>query len=211
MKSHIRRQSARIALTLGAAALGVTLLGAPAHADDAVSTSDSATLVADAGTVTPTDATTPDATTTATATTTTTTTATFTTASTTTSTTASAASIRQAKAAKVIALAKKYSGRPYRWGAAGPKAFDCTGYTKFIYKKIGVKLPHSGAQGKKGKKVSRKNAIPGDLVIFRDSSGRVFHVGIYAGKNKMYDAPTYGKKTGKHRIWSKHVEFRRMF
>jgi cell wall-associated NlpC family hydrolase len=119
-------------------------------------------------------------------------------------------SAAQVKRDKVIALAKKYSGRPYRWGAAGPKSFDCTGYTKFIFKKVGIKLPHSGAQGKKGKKVSRKNARPGDLVIFRDSSGRVYHAGIYAGGNKMYDAPTYGKKTGKHRIWSKRVEFRRV-
>lgn len=119
-------------------------------------------------------------------------------------------SAAQRKRDKVIALAEKYSGRPYRWGAAGPKAFDCTGFTKFIFKKVGVKLPHSGGQGTKGKKVSRKNARPGDLVIFRDSSGRVFHAAIYAGGNKMYDAPTYGKKTGQHRIWSQHVEFRRV-
>ncbi|WP_051367657.1 C40 family peptidase [Hamadaea tsunoensis] len=116
----------------------------------------------------------------------------------------------QTRAQKVIALARQYSGRAYRWGAAGPSAFDCTGFTRYIYKKVGVSLPHSGAQGVKGRKVARSSARPGDLVVFRDSSGRVFHAGIYAGGNKMYDAPTYGKKTGLHNIWSSRVEFRRL-
>ncbi|NUT36936.1 MAG: peptidase P60 [Hamadaea sp.] len=215
MKAPARRHTARIALTLGTAALGVSLLGVPALADDAVSTSDTTvsdttaadTTVADGTAV----VTTPTTTTGATATTATTTT-TATTATTVVATAPTAAQIRQAKAGKVIALAKKYSGRPYRWGAAGPKAFDCSGYTKYIYKKLGIKLPHHAAkQAKKGKRISRANARPGDLVFFKDSSGRIFHVGIYAGGNKMYDAPTAGKKTGKHRIWSKRVEFRRYF
>ncbi|NUR51952.1 MAG: peptidase P60 [Hamadaea sp.] len=206
MKSQLRRRTAGLVLAVGTGILAGTLTGTPTQASSvdsataptttAPATTAPATGVGAADTVVTENA--------VTATTATSTTAaTFTVAPT-------AVSSRAAKAAKVIALAKQYSGRPYRWGAAGPKRFDCTGYTKFIYKKVGVKLPHSGAQGRKGKKVSRAKALPGDLVIFRNSSGRVYHVGIYAGGNKMYDAPTYGKKTGLHRIWSKKVEFRRV-
>ncbi|MEV0273008.1 C40 family peptidase [Hamadaea sp. NPDC050747] len=208
MKSQLRRRTAGLVLAVGTGILAGTLTGTPTQASSvdsataptttAQATTAPATGVGAADTVV-----TENAVTATSATAMSTTAATFTVAPT-------AVSSRAAKAAKVIALAKQYSGRPYRWGAAGPKRFDCTGYTKFIYKKVGVKLPHSGAQGKKGKKVSRAKALPGDLVIFRNSSGRVYHVGIYAGGNKMYDAPTYGKKTGLHRIWSKKVEFRRV-
>jgi len=185
MKSQIRRRTARLVLAAGLGILGVALMGTPTQAG---STSDATVAATEAAPVGAADTVvTENAVVATTATLATTTTATS--AATSTTSTSS----RAAKAAKVIALAKQYSGRPYRWGAAGPKRFDCTGFTKFIYKKVGVKLPHSGAQGKKGKKVSRANALPGDLVIFRDSSGRVYHVGIYAGGNKMYDAPTYGK------------------
>ncbi|MEV6967490.1 C40 family peptidase [Hamadaea sp. NPDC051192] len=207
MKSQIRRRTARLVLAVGAGVLASTLTGTPTQASS-VDSAAAALASAPAATV-GTGVGAADTVVTENAVVATTAVATNATASTLTAA-PTAVSSRAAKAAKVIALAKQYSGRPYRWGAAGPKRFDCTGYTKFIYKKVGVKLPHSGAQGKKGKKVSRAKALPGDLVIFRDSSGRVYHVGIYAGGNKMYDAPTYGKKTGLHRIWSKKVEFRRV-
>jgi cell wall-associated NlpC family hydrolase len=193
------RNASRIALAFGAAAVGTSLLAAPAAASTGSETTTATAVTTTSDTTAATAATAVTASTAAT------------TIAATSATLATAPAARaQTKAQKVIALAKKYSGKKYRWGAAGPNAFDCTGFTRFIYKKVGVRLPHSGAQGKKGKKVSRKNARPGDLVIFRNSAGRVFHVGIYAGGNKMYDAPTEGKKTGKHRIWSSHVEFRRV-
>jgi cell wall-associated NlpC family hydrolase len=110
---------------------------------------------------------------------------------------------------RILALARKYSGRPYRWGACGPNAFDASGFTKFVFGKAGVKLPHGAGQGKKGRKVTRADARPGDLVIFRDASGRVLHTGVYAGGNKIYDAAP-GRATGKHPIGSQHVEFRRV-
>ncbi|MCP2327936.1 cell wall-associated NlpC family hydrolase [Hamadaea flava] len=207
MKSQIRRRTARLLLAVGAGVLAATLTGTPTQASSvdsaaaALASAPAAIVVTGVGAA--------DTVVTENAAVATTAVATNVTASAFTAA-PTAVSSRAAKAAKVIALAKQYSGRPYRWSAAGPKRFDCTGYTKFIYKKVGVKLPHSGAQGKKGKKVSRAKALPGDLVIFRDSGGRVYHVGIYAGGNKMYDAPTYGKKTGLHRIWSKKVEFRRV-
>lgn len=36
----------------------------------------------------------------------------------------------------LLAEAKKYIGTPYVHGAKGPKAFDCSGYTSYIYKKF---------------------------------------------------------------------------
>jgi peptidoglycan DL-endopeptidase CwlO len=114
------------------------------------------------------------------------------------------------KRARVIALAKSLSGRPYSYGAAGPRAFDCSGFTQYIFRKVGVKLPHqANAQKGRGVKVSRAGARPGDLVFFL-SGGHAYHVGIYAGGNYMYDSPRPGLRTGKHKIWTSNVVFRRV-
>jgi peptidoglycan DL-endopeptidase CwlO len=114
------------------------------------------------------------------------------------------------KRARVLAIARSLSGRPYVYGAAGPRAFDCSGFTQYVFRKVGVKLPHqANAQKSRGVRVSRASARPGDLVIFL-SGGHGYHVGIYAGGNYMYDSPRPGLRTGKHKIWTSSVIFRRV-
>ena len=93
---------------------------------------------------------------------------------------------------KVVSVAKKYQGVPYRYGGADPSGFDCSGFTQYVYAQFGVSLPHSssrqgtGAGG--GAVISPSDALPGDLVVM-DGGG---HVGIYLGGNKMIDAPKPG-------------------
>lgn len=88
------------------------------------------------------------------------------------------------KRQKVIKLAKKYVGTKYKYGGSSPKTgWDCSGFTRYIYKKVGVNLPHSASgQRKAGKAVSKSHAKAGDLVATSS------HVGIYDGHGKMYDA-----------------------
>ncbi|ROS23947.1 C40 family peptidase [Cellulomonas sp. PhB150] len=107
---------------------------------------------------------------------------------------------------KVVTVAKKYVGTPYRSGASGPRAFDCSGFTSYVFKKAGVKsLPRtSSAQHHVGKTVSRKNAKPGDIIW---SPG---HVAIYLGGNKMIDAPRPGKTIQVRSIWQSHPTFIRV-
>lgn len=90
----------------------------------------------------------------------------------------------------VVEIAKRYLGRPYRWAASGPDAFDCSGFTMFVYAQVGVRLPHSSrAQINCGERVSRDNLQPGDLVFF----GRpIHHVGIYVGGGMMIHSPRTG-------------------
>lgn len=88
----------------------------------------------------------------------------------------------------VIETAHELLGRPYRWAAAGPNAFDCSGFTQYVWKKAGVALPHnSGAQRASTKHVDLGKMKPGDLIF---SSG---HVGLYIGKGKMIHSPRTGK------------------
>ena len=82
----------------------------------------------------------------------------------------------------------QYLGTPYVWGASGPGAFDCSGFT-YVYAQIGVSLPHNAAaQYSYGTPVSRDQLEPGDLVFF-DGLG---HVGLYIGNGNFVHAPHTG-------------------
>jgi cell wall-associated NlpC family hydrolase len=105
-----------------------------------------------------------------------------------------------ASANRTIRIAKRYLGRRYVWGATGPRAFDCSGFTQYVMRKSkGITLPRiSRKQAYYGKYVSRRNLRPGDLVFFdtsRRRRGYVNHVGIYIGNNKFIHA-----SSGKHRV-----------
>lgn len=115
---------------------------------------------------------------------------------TTTAAVASAASYDASFGASVVALARQYIGCPYSYGASGPNAFDCSGFTSFIYKKMGISIPR-GASGqyKAGTPVSRENIQPGDLVFIADPAYTagypVSHVGIYIGNGQFIHASSY--------------------
>jgi peptidoglycan DL-endopeptidase CwlO len=81
--------------------------------------------------------------------------------------------------AAVIRYAYAQLGKPYRWGATGPDAFDCSGLTMMAWAQAGVSLPHSSrAQIGIGRQVTRSELQPGDL-IFRYSP--ISHVSLYVG------------------------------
>jgi cell wall-associated NlpC family hydrolase len=113
--------------------------------------------------------------------------------------------------AKVLAEARKHKGALYKFAAAGPKRFDCSGYTQYVYKKTtGKKLPHkANAQQKYGKKVSKSKKRIGDLIVVRSGSYGT-HAGIYAGNGYMWDSPHSGARVGKHKIWSNNYVVRRL-
>ena len=123
---------------------------------------------------------------TSTATTTTTTTApesTTTTPTTTTTATAAPAPPEPTPIERVLAYARDQIGRPYRKGAAGPDAFDCSGLVRAAYLTVGVDLPHySVTQASRGRSVDwRAEPIePGDLVFIRGDTPVIDlgHVGL---------------------------------
>lgn len=94
----------------------------------------------------------------------------------------------KAKTAVQTALAQ--IGKPYRYGAAGPNAFDCSGLTMYAWGKAGVYLPHSSrAQYGATPRISRSQLQPGDLVFFYSP---ISHVGMYIGGGRMVHAVSDG-------------------
>jgi len=115
-----------------------------------------------------------------------------------------------AKGASVLSIAARYVGTPYRYGGTTPRGFDCSGYTRYVYAKLGISLPRTAnMQMNATRRIKRSQARPGDLVFFV-SSGRAYHVGIYAGGGMMYDSPRSGKSVSKRKIWDAAVVFGRV-
>ena len=73
------------------------------------------------------------------------------------------------------------------WGTSGPSTFDCSGLTSWAYRQIGVNLTRSsrGQYSSAGRKVSKSELQPGDLVFYYSP---VSHVGLYIGNGKIVDA-----------------------
>jgi cell wall-associated NlpC family hydrolase len=85
-------------------------------------------------------------------------------------------------------------GTRYVYGGSSPaKGFDCSGLVSWAYANNGVTVPRTAkAQSAVGSSVPRASLRPGDVVVFRISSG--LHTGIYTGKGRFVHSPSTGKK-----------------
>ncbi len=106
----------------------------------------------------------------------------------------------------VLEIAARYVGVPYRYGGASPKTgFDCSGFTQYVFAKLGVSLPRSSsAQRNVGTVVTRSSARPGDLIW---TPG---HIAIYAGDGMQIDSPRPGKTIQFRKIWQSNPTFIRV-
>ena len=96
----------------------------------------------------------------------------------------------------IVSYAKSFLGCSYVYGATGPRSFDCSGFTQYVYAHFGKSIPrNSAAQYSSSKKISKSQLRAGDLIFFSNSSaGKVGHVAIYIGGGQMIHAAN--SKTG---------------
>lgn len=90
-------------------------------------------------------------------------------------------------------VALSLRGSPYRYGASGPDAFDCSGLVQYAYRQAGARVPRTTRAQYDA--VSRRyidQLEPGDLVFFRTGGIQVSHVGIYVGDDEFVHAPKSG-------------------
>ncbi|WP_322906122.1 C40 family peptidase [Paenibacillus campi] len=101
--------------------------------------------------------------------------------------TASFKSEIKSQAARVI-------GTPYVMGGTSTRGFDCSGFTRYVYKKMHKTLPRTARQqAHVGMPVYKGNLSIGDLVFFNTLGYGISHVGIYIGNNHFIHA---GSSTG---------------
>jgi peptidoglycan DL-endopeptidase CwlO len=98
--------------------------------------------------------------------------------------------------AKVLAQAAKYKGIMYRSGGSTPSGFDCSGYTRYVFAKLGKSLPRT-VSGQRAVTTRVSSPKPGDLVFWG-----TYHVAIYAGNGYIWDSGRPGLPIQKRRMFS---------
>jgi peptidoglycan DL-endopeptidase CwlO len=93
-----------------------------------------------------------------------------------------------ANATGILGVAASLAGIYYVYGGTTPAGFDCSGYTQYVFAKVGMTLPRT-AEEQRQATTPVTNPQPGDLVFFGSPA---HHVGIYAGNGKMWDSEQTG-------------------
>jgi cell wall-associated NlpC family hydrolase len=92
---------------------------------------------------------------------------------------------------RIARYAKRFVGVPYVYGGMSPRGFDCSGFTAYVYRRFGIRLPHyTVAQYRRGRNIRVRRLRPGDLVFFHGLS----HVGVYVGNGRFIHAPRRGTR-----------------
>jgi cell wall-associated NlpC family hydrolase len=105
----------------------------------------------------------------------------------------------------VLSIAASLAGIYYIYGGTTTAGFDCSGYTQYVFAKLGINLPRT-AEEQRQAVTAVSNPQTGDLVFFDSPAS---HVGIYAGNGMMWDSPRTGSAVQLQSIWSSTVTYGR--
>lgn len=118
------------------------------------------------------------------------------------------------KRQRLVFFAKKQIGKPFKWGVKKSeigKFFDCSSFTQYLYKRIGIELPRTTVlQAYHGQIIKTAKKPPffrkedlkiGDLIFFKSEKGHftpefpngIGHVIMYIGNEKFIHVDSHGK------------------
>lgn len=97
---------------------------------------------------------------------------------------------------QVLGEASRYAGIMYRAGGSTPAGFDCSGYTQYVFGRLGLSIPRTVADQKRAA-TAVSTPRPGDLVFFG-----TYHAAIYAGDGHIWDSGRQGLPVQRRAIWS---------
>lgn len=96
---------------------------------------------------------------------------------------------------RVVAVAERMIGVPYRYGGISPRhGFDCSGLVYYAYRRAGYNIPRTTAgQYDESRRVSSDDLEAGDILFFQ-IGGEPSHVGLYIGHGRFIHAPSHGER-----------------
>ena len=118
---------------------------------------------------------------------------------------------------KIVTEVKRHLNKPYRWGAAGPNDFDCSGLVQYAYlKSLNIPLQRvTYQQEKQGTEVARSSAKgqnlnlkAGDLLFYGPRNATT-HVALYIGDGLAIHAPYPGQRVSAFAIQYFYPDFAR--
>jgi cell wall-associated NlpC family hydrolase len=99
-----------------------------------------------------------------------------------------AAGAGDGRAGRAVAFALAQRGKPYRWGADGPDAYDCSGLTWAAWQHAGVSIPRTAAGQLAGLPRAGGRLRPGDLVVYASEGPSGRHVAMVVDQGRMVEA-----------------------
>jgi hypothetical protein len=99
---------------------------------------------------------------------------------------------------RLVEAAFKYEGVPYVYGAESPRAFDCSGFVRYVYREaLGMELPRSARSfWSSGSPIDWRKARAGDVLVYDTVGGAPSHVALVVGDGTVIHAVSAGLKTG---------------
>ncbi|MGX1547498.1 NlpC/P60 family protein [Streptomyces adustus] len=93
---------------------------------------------------------------------------------------------------EAVRYAVRQLGKPYEWGAEGPKSYDCSGLTSRAWQDAGTVIPRtSQEQWARLPRIPLTELRPGDLVVYFPEAT---HVAMYLGHGMVVQAPRPGAR-----------------
>jgi len=108
------------------------------------------------------------------------------------------APIQRAPVGGILGMAASLAGIYYIWGGTTTAGFDCSGFTQYVFGKMGISIPRTSEE-QQAAVMPVSNPQPGDLVFFGSPA---YHVGIYAGNGMMWDSPHSGAAVALRAVWA---------
>jgi hypothetical protein len=109
----------------------------------------------------------------------------------------------------IVETARRYLGVRYLLGGTTPRAFDCSGFIRYVFELHGLELPRTAhEQSAIGVAPDSRDLEPGDLLFFYGGRGAQ-HIAMYIGGDSIIHASSSGHRvkldrlsgTGSHRTW----------
>ncbi len=105
----------------------------------------------------------------------------------------------------VVRTARRYLGVPYVLGGTTPKAFDCSGFVRWVFAQHGIAMPRTARQQAGLGEAPRAGEPlqPGDLLFFHGGNGAQ-HIAMYVGRDTIIHASSRSRRVKLDRFSGKY-------